>query len=163
MVGSGQNIEDLERYQRRQGGQGMEEGGQGVEEGKTKLNPKDEDGRDSSNSTIHWSKQIVQWGHWAPSCPDTMSIFPFSSRDPFIMVKEKKIGDACIPVLPDILVTGNQAKYESARVRLAGESMQQCLLVHVPSFSKNPSLVLVDIINRKSKIVNFKVELDLAE
>ncbi|CAB3406008.1 unnamed protein product [Caenorhabditis bovis] len=47
-------------------------------------------------------KNIVEWQHIAPNCPDTLDGFPFAERDPLIM-----------QTTPHIIIAGNQAKQEN--------------------------------------------------
>ena len=74
----------------------------------------------------------LQWGHLAPSAPDTLSCHPFSDRDPFLM-----------PNLPHLYFVGNQPGYASRLMRGAGGGVTRVVLV--PRFCSTGTFVLVNL------------------
>uniref|UniRef100_A0A2C9LU84 DNA polymerase delta subunit OB-fold domain-containing protein n=1 Tax=Biomphalaria glabrata TaxID=6526 RepID=A0A2C9LU84_BIOGL len=55
------------------------------------------------NSPLEALQKTLQWGHMAPTAPDTLGCYPFVNDDPFM------ITDDC----PHIYFTGNQESYSS--------------------------------------------------
>ena len=75
----------------------------------------------------------LQWGHLAPSAPDTLACYPFFDRDPFL------IRDA-----PHLLFAGNQPQYGTAMHRYTPNGAV-ARLVLVPSFATTGTIVLVNL------------------
>jgi DNA polymerase delta subunit 2 len=74
----------------------------------------------------------LEWGHLAPSAPDTLACYPFFDRDPF------QIRDA-----PHLLFAGNQPEYGTAMHRAPAGAVTR--LVLVPSFATTGTIVLVNL------------------
>lgn len=53
-------------------------------------------------SPLVWLERTLDWRHYCPTAPDTLSSYPYYEKDPFIM-------EEC----PDIYFSGNMEKYES--------------------------------------------------
>jgi DNA polymerase delta subunit 2 len=49
---------------------------------------------------------LLNWGHLVPTAPDTLSSYPFSMDDPFLL-------DSA----PHVLFTGNQASFQTSIVQ----------------------------------------------
>ena len=47
-------------------------------------------------------ESLMEWSHWAPTCPDTLGCFPYRDQDPFIVDKD----------VPHLLVSGNHDAFE---------------------------------------------------
>jgi len=73
----------------------------------------------------------LEWGHMAPSAPDTLSCHPFHDRDPFLICDT-----------PHIYFAGNQPAYGSTMVRRGGCATR---VVLVPSFAATGTVVLVNL------------------
>jgi len=56
-------------------------------------------------ATSLMDQKMVQWGHLVPTAPDTLSSYPFSMDDPFLL-------DSA----PHVLFAGNQAAFASSVV-----------------------------------------------
>jgi len=74
----------------------------------------------------------LEWGHLAPSAPDTLACYPFYDRDPF------QIRDA-----PHLLFAGNQPAYATAMHRAPVGAVTRLILV--PSFATTGTIVLVNL------------------
>lgn len=85
-------------------------------------------------------KSTLQWGHIAPTAPDTMPVYPFSEDDPLIITPS---------LLPDIYFAGNQPDFATELVMVSdGQGMQkQVRLVCVPNFRETGKVVLCNILD----------------
>ena len=78
-------------------------------------------------------EHLLAWGHLAPSAPDSLSCYPFSSRDDPFVLREQ----------PHVFFAGNQPEFGFRK--LQGPSGQAMTVVSVPSFAKTGEVVLVDL------------------
>ncbi|EPQ26179.1 uncharacterized protein PFL1_06386 [Pseudozyma flocculosa PF-1] len=145
---SGQNVDDIFKY---------------VEEG--------DDGR------VEMACRVLEWGHLAPTAPDTLWCYPFKATDPFLIRQR-----------PDVMFLGNQPAYGTALYRfdedesggggggggdgdddegLEGHGSQgspatagrgwkgrACRVVLVPEFVKTHQVVLVNLRSLESRVVD---------
>lgn len=86
----------------------------------------------ANDSTLDMMEKLLNWAHIAPTAPDTLDSYPFKESDPFVIEKQ-----------PHIFFVGNQERFESKLVY--GKEGQKTLIVSVPSFSLDPTLVLVNL------------------
>ncbi|XP_023221343.1 DNA polymerase delta subunit 2-like [Centruroides sculpturatus] len=77
-------------------------------------------------------EKILEWGHLAPTSPDTLDCYPFYSEDPFIL-------NDC----PHVLFAGNQSEYNSKLYK--GSTGQLVKLISIPKFSNSASCVLLNL------------------
>ncbi|XP_067128721.1 DNA polymerase delta subunit 2 [Centruroides vittatus] len=77
-------------------------------------------------------EKILEWGHLAPTSPDTLDCYPFYSEDPFIL-------NDC----PHVLFAGNQSEYNSKIYK--GSTGQLVKLISIPKFSNSASCVLLNL------------------
>ena len=128
---SGQNIQDMLKY--------------------TNLAPKSSQPAPSSQSVpasqdtalqtsdatlaIDLLESCLHWRLLAPTAPDTLACYPYTSVDPFVSV----LRDSC----PHILFAGNMASFQTRLVK--GTQGQQCRIVGVPSFAATGQIVLIDV------------------
>ena len=91
-------------------------------------------------------ERCLQWGHLAPTSPDTVGCFPYTNSDPFVL-----------SAIPDIFIAGNQARYMARKAIISGRSV---LLVAVPKFSQSESLVRINLKQLKSRLISFKTDVD---
>ncbi|XP_052701812.1 DNA polymerase delta subunit 2-like [Crassostrea angulata] len=77
-------------------------------------------------------EKTLEWGHLAPTAPDTLGCYPFYKEDPFI------INDC-----PHVLFAGNMTKFDSKVFKGCGG--QEVLLVSVPRFSQTSTAVMVNL------------------
>jgi DNA polymerase delta subunit 2 len=96
-----------------------------------------------SNSSVDILEKTLEWGHIAPSAPDTLRTFPFTETDPMLL-KET----------PDIYFAGNQKSFETRLIEVNGKSIR---LISIPEFCENGNLVLLDTITYDTQEYKFKV------
>jgi len=90
----------------------------------------------------------LEWGHIAPTAPDTLGCYPYTQNDPFIM-KE----------CPHIYFAGNQPEFSS---KLYKSEDGKCVrLVCVPKFKDSRSVVLVNLRTLDCHPVCFNTEIDM--
>ncbi len=101
----------------------------------------------TSEDRLELLAAALEWGHLAPSAPDTLACYPFHDRDPFL------VGGT-----PHILFAGNQPAYASALLRGApagGAPGATTRLVLVPSFATTGTVVLVNLLTLACHPVTF--------
>lgn len=91
-------------------------------------------------------EKTLQWRHIAPTCPDTLSCYPFSDQDPFIL-------DSC----PHVYFVGNQKKFATKIVK--GDHGQTVRLVAVPTFCKTFTCVWLNLRSLECEPMRFQVDL----
>lgn len=87
-------------------------------------------------------KHTLQWGHLAPTAPDTLACYPFVDSDPFLV----PLNAAEDPSAPHVLFAGNQSQFATelyAPDIIDGKSKTR--LVCIPKFSKTQEVVLVNV------------------
>ncbi|KAL1530659.1 hypothetical protein AB1Y20_001559 [Prymnesium parvum] len=84
----------------------------------------------------------LHFQHIAPTAPDTLGCYPFTSSDPFIM-KE----------CPHVYFAGNQPRFESQLVN--GPEGQRVLAVLVPAFEQERTCVLVNLRTLECEALSF--------
>lgn len=84
-------------------------------------------------------QQTLEWGHLAPTVPDTLPCYPFGDTDPFIIEPNH---------MPDILFAGNQPSFSSRFVTITDNDQvnKKVRLICVPKFRESGgTIVLCDI------------------
>lgn len=106
---------------------------------------------ETDDARIEMALRTLEWGHLAPTAPDTLWCYPFKSTDPFVLKHR-----------PDILVVGNQPAYASAVYKCDGgaaagedddEEDQGCRVVLVPEFARTKQVVLLNLASLETKLV----------
>lgn len=104
------------------------------------------------SARIDMALRTLEWGHLAPTAPDTLWCYPFKSTDPFVL-KDR----------PDVLFVGNQPSYASAMYTFdpdADDKAQQgCRVVLVPEFARTRQVVLLNLASLDTKLVTIDVPL----
>lgn len=77
-------------------------------------------------------QRVLEWGHLVPTAPDTLTCYPLSDSDPFILQSA-----------PHVFFVGNQPAYSSQMV--TGPEGQKVLLISLPRFSSSGTLILVNL------------------
>ncbi|XP_044737618.1 DNA polymerase delta subunit 2-like [Chrysoperla carnea] len=91
-------------------------------------------------------QRCVQWGHLCPTAPDTLSCYPYYSKDPFI-----------IKDCPHTVFAGNQAKYQNKIYK--GPENQEVQLICVPEFAKTQTVAVLNLKTFTTYPVSFQVGL----
>ncbi|KAI8375212.1 DNA polymerase alpha/epsilon subunit B-domain-containing protein [Blakeslea trispora] len=86
----------------------------------------------SSEDRLKMAEKCMYWRHIAPSAPDTLWVYPFENRDPFIVEK-----------CPHVYFVGNQPHFEDSL--LQGPDGQKTRVILVPSFAETGIVVLVNL------------------
>lgn len=73
----------------------------------------------------------LDWGHIAPTAPDTLACYPLNDRDPFL-----------IEAAPDVYFVGNQDKFSTRLYH--GTNGHKVRVILLPKFSTSGSIVLVN-------------------
>eukprot|EP00246_Nothoceros_aenigmaticus_P018642 TRINITY_DN9842_c0_g1_i2.p1 TRINITY_DN9842_c0_g1~~TRINITY_DN9842_c0_g1_i2.p1 ORF type:complete len:444 (+),score=70.47 TRINITY_DN9842_c0_g1_i2:176-1507(+) len=81
---------------------------------------------------LDFMERSLRWRHLAPTAPDTLGCYPFTTDDPFVI-------ESC----PHVYFCGNQKQYASRLVK--GPAGQQVRMVCIPRFSETGIAVLVNI------------------
>lgn len=90
-------------------------------------------------------EHILNWGHLAPTCPDTLGCYPYQDRDPFVI--ERK---------PHVFFAANQEKF-GAKV-LQHQDGAKTLLISVPKLSSSKQICLVNLKQLSGEILEFTAE-----
>ncbi|GAC95902.1 potential acid sphingomyelin phosphodiesterase [Pseudozyma hubeiensis SY62] len=104
--------------------------------------------QESDESRIEMALRTLEWGHLAPTAPDTLWCYPFKSGDPFVLKQR-----------PDVLVVGNQPAYASAVYRFDEEEEEQdreekgCRVVLVPEFAKTGQVVMLNLTSLETQLI----------
>lgn len=77
-------------------------------------------------------QRVLEWGHLVPTAPDTLTCYPLSDSDPFILQSA-----------PHVFFVGNQPAYSSQTA--TGSEGQKVLLISLPRFSSSGMVVLVNL------------------
>ncbi|CAG5116318.1 unnamed protein product [Candidula unifasciata] len=87
-------------------------------------------------------ENTLDWGHVAPTAPDTLGCFPFVKEDPFILTE-----------CPHIFFAGCQPEFSSKIHK--GPANQEVLLITVPRFSQSSLAVLVNLKSLETLPISF--------
>ncbi|KAH9420920.1 DNA polymerase delta subunit 2 [Dermatophagoides pteronyssinus] len=106
----------------------------------------------SWNESIEIMRNLLQWGHLAPACPDLLHSYPFSQHDPLV-----------IDQYPDVLFAGNQPEFSCATFDVPKyEQAADCeaktktiRLISVPSFREKHIGVIVNIRTLECEMLAF--------
>jgi len=88
----------------------------------------------------------LKGGHISPTCPDTLSCFPYYDTDPFII-------EDC----PDIYFAGNQPTFQSRKI--TSEDGHEILLLLIPAFHLDGMATLVNLRDLSAHSINIDTSL----
>lgn len=91
-------------------------------------------------------ERTLEWGHIAPTAPDTLSCYPFYGEDPFLITD-----------CPHIYFAGNQPEFKQKLYKSGGG--QEILMVTVPRFSQTATAVLVNLSTLECMPMTFRSRL----
>ncbi|CAF1605062.1 unnamed protein product [Adineta ricciae] len=98
-------------------------------------------------STIDSRVQILEncltWGNISPTCPDTLSCYPYVKNDPFI-----------IHETPHVFFAGNQPKFETRLFK--GPNDIQVRLICIPSFAQSNTCVALNLNTLECQEISFE-------
>ncbi|XP_034235818.1 DNA polymerase delta subunit 2 [Thrips palmi] len=77
-------------------------------------------------------ERTLEWGHLAPSAPDTLRCYPYANEDPFILQD-----------LPDVYFAGNQPSFQTKLYK--GDDGKEVRLICIPKFSTTKSCVVLNL------------------
>jgi len=100
----------------------------------------------SVKDSLEALEKCLEWGHLAPTAPDTLGCYPYTNTDPFVLQS-----------IPDIFIAGNQPTYMAKKTEIHGHSV---LLVAVPKFSQSESIVRINLKQLRSRLISFKTDVD---
>jgi DNA polymerase delta subunit 2 len=88
-------------------------------------------------------EKTLQWGHLAPTAPDTLGCYPYHDDDPFLLQE-----------CPHIYFSANQPKFQTKMFE--GPLGQQVRLISIPRFSQTNTCVLVNLRTLECQPITFK-------
>eukprot|EP00298_Acanthocystis_sp_HF-20_P012782 c20050_g1_i2.p1 GENE.c20050_g1_i2~~c20050_g1_i2.p1 ORF type:complete len:109 (-),score=42.75 c20050_g1_i2:49-375(-) len=91
-------------------------------------------------------EQDLNSRHIAPTAPDTLSCFPFSNEDPFLVSE-----------CPHVYFAANQSKFLTKLIKEGkeGENQKTVRLISIPSFSESKEIVLLNLSNLDCHTISF--------
>lgn len=98
------------------------------------------------DSGIALAGASLAFSHLAPTAPDTLPCYPFSTADPFV------IGEC-----PHVLFAGDQPRFETALVE--GPQGQRVRVIMVPRFDQTGQVVLVNLGSLETQLLQFDTDL----
>ena len=114
---------------------------------------KDEDVKEQRTavSSMEALRQTLEYGHIAPTGPDSLPMFPSSESDPFIVSKR-----------PSIYFSGNAAEFETCLVTSSGDEVEKdegsnnlTRLVCIPNFALTGEVVLVNVRTLDCEVISY--------
>ncbi|CAM4810286.1 unnamed protein product [Rotaria magnacalcarata] len=97
------------------------------------------------DSRVQILENCLKWSAIAPTCPDTLSCYPYAKNDPFIITDT-----------PHVFFAGNQPKFET-RV-FQGSNDIQVRLLCIPSFAQSYSCIALNLSTRECYEISFQNE-----
>lgn len=95
----------------------------------------------SFSESVDIMRNLMEWGHIAPTCPDILPSYPYPSKDPFVLNS-----------YPDVFFAGNQPQFSAASFESpAGKKVQ---LLSVPVFEDTHTLALVNLSTLKCEMLS---------
>ncbi|UXI15267.1 breast cancer type 1 susceptibility protein-like [Sarcoptes scabiei] len=87
----------------------------------------------SFNDSVEIMRNLLQWGHISPTCPDLLHSYPFSDNDPLVLND-----------YPDIFFAGNQNDFGIGSMPTP-DDRKTIRLISIPKFSEKFIGVLVNL------------------
>ena len=142
----GLNIADLRRFLTTTSDTGMKDG----EEGEATSD------KVSASSCIDALNQTLNYGHIAPTGPDSLPTFPSSESDPFVLNTRPTVyfvGNC--DEFETRLVDANGDKIDGAAVDKSDDGKDATRLVCVPSFALTGEVVMVKLRSLECEVLSF--------
>ncbi|KAI8372381.1 DNA polymerase alpha/epsilon subunit B-domain-containing protein [Choanephora cucurbitarum] len=106
-----------------------------------------------SEDRLKMAEKCMYWRHMAPSAPDTLWIYPFESRDPFII-------EHC----PHVYFVGNQPHFEDSLLQGKDiDHLQNTRVVLIPSFAETGIVVLINLNTLECSAVHIGIQQKLED
>ena len=104
-------------------------------------------------------KKTFEWGHIAPTAPDTLPCYPLTDSDPFIMPsinsrENNSNNQEDDNNAPHILFAGNQPCFASEIIE---KDSYKTVLLCVPVFRETGTVVLVNMRTLEATTVDFQI------
>ncbi|CAF3675533.1 unnamed protein product [Adineta steineri] len=106
-------------------------------------NVDDIDLQSTIDNRVHILENCLNWGVIAPTCPDTLSCYPYVKNDPFI------INDT-----PHVFFAGNQPKFETRLFK--GPNNIEVRLICIPCFAQSNSCVALNLNTLECHEISFE-------
>jgi DNA polymerase delta subunit 2 len=102
--------------------------------------------RGKGASPLDMLGSCLEWGHLAPTAPDSLACYPFLTEDPFVMDE-----------IPDVFFAGGQKEFATGvKIFDRGEGKtHKTRLVLVPSFKETGQIVLMDLATLEPRLISF--------
>ena len=94
-------------------------------------------------------RNTFRWGHLCPTAPDTLSCYPFTDHDPFVIINSDSHPAT-------VYFAGNQPAFAHSLEEAGG---RRVVFVCVPSFRQSRQAVLVNLRSLAARVVSFEVGL----
>jgi len=94
------------------------------------------------SNSIEILERLCDWGHLAPTAPDTLLSYPYYTQDPFVMTH-----------CPHVFFAGNQKTFEYKTHK--DQNGNKILLVSLPSFSETGTCALVNLRTMECSTLSF--------
>jgi DNA polymerase delta subunit 2 len=96
---------------------------------------------------------IANSRHLAPTAPDTLACYPFTTVDPMVITDDDTVAQ--------VLFAGNQ-KVTSSRSLIEGSESSSAVLASIADFTVNPSVLLININNVEDRrVISFNIPTDI--
>ena len=96
---------------------------------------------------------IANSRHLAPTAPDTLACYPFTTVDPMVITDDDTVAQ--------VLFAGNQ-KVTSSRSLIDGSESSSAVLASIADFTVNPSVLLININNVEDRrVISFNIPTDI--
>ncbi|CAF0785638.1 unnamed protein product, partial [Didymodactylos carnosus] len=98
----------------------------------------------SIDSRLQILENCLSWGVIAPTCPDTLSCYPYVDNDPFVILNT-----------PNIFFAGNQPKFEQ---RMFEDGKTKIQLICIPAFANSLTCVALNLRTMECVEISFENE-----
>lgn len=92
----------------------------------------------------------MECGHISPTCPDTLSCYPYDKKEPFIL-------EEC----PHVYFVGNQPGFATRTIE--GSSGQQVLMIAVPSFNQTSTALFLNLRDLSCRPITIDTQLHVTD
>jgi len=101
----------------------------------------------SMEEPIEALESLLDWGHLAPTCPDTLGCYPYHDKDPFVINRK-----------PNIFFAANQKTF--SQKTLTHDDGTKTLCLSIPEFSATRQICFVNLKTLECQQITFECDLD---